>query len=241
MGLPPREEPRSEQLHAPIVRLAARALADKNIPVVEYGQQVQYRGGDPMVLLLVEWAVPDELLSFSSQVLSKYGFSRVPPSTKVTDRYGPWERGCIVHKHKLDESSPIYLYPLSFVGLALQDTVKVTSTFDRTLPILTPKPPMYMVSLLRHLLYHPVNDSFRLRVIDDLLSFISFYILRDKPLNTKEVGWEDEESEEDFQQRLEEAVLEMKSWDWGASREEYLCIAESVVRDCRSIYQLSNC
>lgn len=163
----------------------------------------------------------------------------MPPSTRVTDRYGQWERACIIHK--LDGSSPIYLYPLSFVGLALQDTFEVASTFDRMRTILTPKPPIYMVSLIRHLLNHPVGDSFRLRVEDDLVSFISFYILRDKPLNTKECGYNDDESEEDFQKRVEDAVREMKTWDWGTGGSKYLCIAESVVRDCRSIEQLSNC
>jgi hypothetical protein len=100
---------------------------------------------------------------------------------------------------------------------------------------------MYMVSLIRHLLNHPVGDSFRLRVKADLLSFISFYILRDKPLNTKEGECDDDESEEDFQKRVEYAVRDMKTWDWGAGGKNYLCIAESVVRDCRSIGHLSSC
>lgn len=179
------------------------------------------------------------MLSLSSQILSDHGFPSVPPSTSVTDRYGKWERGCIIHM--LRGRNPVYLYPLSFVGLALQDTFEVTSTFDRTLKILTPKPPMYMVSLIRHLLDHPVGDSFRLRVQEDLLSFISFYILRDEPLNTKEGECDNGESEEDFQKRVENAVREMKTWDWGADGTNYLGIAESVVRDCRSIEQLSNC
>lgn len=229
--------------------------------MVEYGQQVQWRCGDPVVLLvstksfcgirqssrwvlltsesqLVEWAVPDALLSLSSQILSDYGFSCVPPSAKVTDRYGQWERSAIIHK--LDESGPVYLYPLSFVGLALQDTVEVTSTFDRMQKILTPKPRMYLVSLILHLLNHPIGDSFRLRVKDDLVSFISFYIFRDKPLNTKDGECDDDESEENFQKRVEDAVREMKTWHWGAGGNNYLCIAESLVRNCRSIDQLSN-
>jgi hypothetical protein len=100
---------------------------------------------------------------------------------------------------------------------------------------------MYMVSLIRHLLNHPVGDSFRIQVEDDLLTFITFYLLREKPLNTKEVGWEDEESEEDFQKRVEDAVREMKTWDWDADKNDNLPIAESVVRDCRLLMQLSNC
>lgn len=223
----------------PIIRTAAKALANRNIPVVEYGQQIQWRHGEPVVLLLVEWAVPDALLSLSSQILSDCGFSCVAPSTNVTDRYGQWERAAIVHK--LEGGNPIYLYPLSFVEFTLQDTVKVTSTFDRTLSILTPEPRMYMQSLICHLLDHPVGDTFRLRVQSDLLSFISFYVLGDKPLNTKDGECDDDESEEDFQKRVENAVRRMKTWDWGADENNYLCIAESVVRDCRSIYELSNC
>jgi hypothetical protein len=188
---------------------------------------------------LVEWAVPDALLSLSSQTLSDHGIPCVPPSTRVTERYGQWERAGFIHNLDQVGRSRIYLYPLSFVGLTLQNTVEVTSTFDRKLKILTPKPQMYMLSLIRHLLNHPIGDSTRLRVHDDLVGFISSYILRDTPLNTKED--EDNESEEDFRKRVEEAVRYMKTWDWGATEEKYLTIAECVVRDCRSIRQLSNC
>lgn len=134
------------------------------------------------------------------------------------------------------------LYPLSLIGLALQDTIEVSSTFDRTVRVLTPKPQPYMVSLIRQLLNRPLEDNFRLRIQDNLLSFISFYILHEKPLNTKYAGWEDDlESEEDFQRRLENGVREMKAWGWDAADESYLLIAESVVRNCRSIDELSNC
>lgn len=184
----------------------------------------------------MEWAVPDELLSLASEILSDLGFPRVPLSTGAAAYYGEWDRACIIHR--LGERCPVYLYSLSFIGLELQDTCKVTSTFDRTLKILTPKPNKYMVSLLRHLLSHPLNDSFRLRVKDDLLSFICFYILREKPLNTKDGEWDDDESEEDYQNRVGEALKEMETWDWGAGGEDYLRISESVIRDCRSIDRL---
>lgn len=49
---PPEEEILSRQHHAPIVSVAAKALAEKNIPVVEYGEQIQWRYGDPVVLLV---------------------------------------------------------------------------------------------------------------------------------------------------------------------------------------------
>ena len=96
-----------------------------------------------------------------------------------------------------------------------------------------------MLSLIRYLLCHPIGDSSRLRVHSDLVGFIFSYILPDTPLNTKEN--EDDESEEDFQKRVEEAVRYMKSWDWGATEARYMTIADCVIRDCRSIWQLSDC
>lgn len=189
---------------------------------------------------LVEWAVPDEMLSRSSQILSDRGFFCGHPSTLDTDRYGPWERGGKIHK--LCEGFKLYLYPLSFVGISLQDTVEVISTFDHKRKILTPTPRMYMESLIGYLLDHPVGDRIRCRVQAFLLSFISFYILREEPLNTKDIEWDpkEEESEEDFQKRAGDAVMEMKTWDWNASGKNYFSIAESVVRNCQYIAKLSN-
>jgi hypothetical protein len=69
---------------------------------------------------------------------------------------------------------------------------------------------------------------------------MSSYILRGKLRNTK-VGESDADKSEDFQIRVENAEREIKSWDWGADRYKYLCIAGSVVRDCRFIDQLLNC
>lgn len=132
--------------------------------------------------------------------------------------------------------SQIHLYPLSFLGFSLDDTVEVTSTFQSGLKLLSPKPPMYMLSLLRYLSTHPPNDRGRARVERDLVQFISCYIFRDPP-SMNEDG--DNESEEDFQKRMEEAVLYMRSWDWGDTPQEYLDIAEQVTRDCQSIEWLS--
>ena len=42
------------QHHAPVVSAAAKALADENIPVVEYGEQIRWRHGDPIVLSVRE-------------------------------------------------------------------------------------------------------------------------------------------------------------------------------------------
>jgi hypothetical protein len=99
---------------------------------------------------------------------------------------------------------------------------------------------MYMLSLIRHLLSRPSDDSSRLNVHDDLVSFVSSYILRDTPLNTKMGETDDDESEDDFQERVEEAVRNMKTWDWSSTEEKYLAIAEHIVRDCRTITNLTS-
>lgn len=202
---------------------------------------IQGFGCTDILTQLVEWAVPDALLSLASQALSDQGIPCVPPSTNISARFGQWERAGFIHNLDLVGRSRIYLYLLSFVGLALQDTVEVTSTFDRTLRVLTPKPRMYMVSLIRHLLDHPIGNSSRIRVQDSLLGFISSYILRDTPINTKEgEDDDDDESEEDYQKRVEEAVQDMRTWNWDTTEEEYLSIAERLVRDCSSIWDVSS-
>ncbi|KAJ5404750.1 hypothetical protein N7465_006034 [Penicillium sp. CMV-2018d] len=98
-----------------------------------------------------------------------------------------------------------------------------------------------MLSLIRYLLDRPISDSSRYHVHDDLVGFISFYILHDTPLYTKDGKLEDDESEEDFQKRVEQAVRDMKSWDWDSTEGKWLVIAERVVRDCRTISELSSC
>lgn len=99
---------------------------------------------------------------------------------------------------------------------------------------------MYMISLIRYLLNHPLGDSSRFRVESELVSFISSYILRETRLNTK--SEEEEESEEDFQKRVDEGVRNMRTWEWGDDNQKlFLNIAECVVRDCRSIQWLCDC
>ena len=44
------------QPHPPIIRTAANALADRNIPLMEYRQQIEWRCGYPSVLA-VQYAV----------------------------------------------------------------------------------------------------------------------------------------------------------------------------------------
>lgn len=151
--------------------------------------------------------------------------------------HGPWLEAGFIHKSGVPQ---IHLYPLSFIGLTLGDTCKVSCMFDSNLDILTPRPRPYVVSLICHLLSHPVGDSFRRRVQDDLLTFIIFYILDYKPLDSKDWDRVGDETEEEFQERVENAVIRMRTWDWEADEDNnYLEIAESAVRDCNSIKNIS--
>ncbi|KAI2788243.1 hypothetical protein POX_e06256 [Penicillium oxalicum] len=234
MDSPPQEATAFPEGHLPNMQEAARALANRDIPLVDNENLCSCLG-----LQLLEFAVPDALLSLSSQILSDHGSPRVSPSTVENYRHTASEDGCIVHK--LDSACLIYLYPLSLVGFTLQDTVKAESTFDPTLKILTPQPRVYMSSLICYLLEHPLEDCTKRRVTDDLLSFITFYVLRYEPLDTKSGESAEDESEEAYQERIEEGLKMMKSWDWDADEKDYLPIAESVARDYRSIETLTSC
>lgn len=48
----PQYETASRQPHAPIIKVAAKALVDRKIPLMEYGSQVEWRCGYPLVLLV---------------------------------------------------------------------------------------------------------------------------------------------------------------------------------------------
>ncbi|CAG8298247.1 unnamed protein product [Penicillium salamii] len=225
-----------EQDHIGLVRVAAKALSNHNIPMVEYGQQIQWRSKDPVVLMRVEWGIPDTLLPLAAQLLSDCGLEEVPPETGPFARNAKWEQAGV--SYLLGGRSPLHLYPLSLFGFELKDTVEVIYTFDLTRTILTPKPHIYMKSVIHLLLNHPRGDIFRWRVIDDMLSFISFYLFNDESLNTKEERWEERmESEEDFQKRVEIVVQEVTSWDWDCLND--MKIAETLIRHCEQVETLT--
>lgn len=48
----PRYKTASQQPHAPIISAAAKALIDREIPLMEYGSQVEWRHGYPLVLMV---------------------------------------------------------------------------------------------------------------------------------------------------------------------------------------------
>lgn len=98
-----------------------------------------------------------------------------------------------------------------------------------------------MLSLVRLLLNYPLGDERRVKVERDLISFITYYIFDSPPAETEIDFEEDDESEEDFQERVEQAVRKVRAWDWEAPEddEEALAVVESVVRSCKSIGKLS--
>ncbi|CAI7587013.1 unnamed protein product [Penicillium glandicola] len=239
------DESQRQQFHYPVMREALKALIDNTISVVEYGNQVLYRCGYAEVLILVEWVVPDEQLSFASQVLLENNYPRLHIPEQKWPGYsaysGSWEAKSLMHDLDGQGWMRVHLLPLSLVGFSLDETVEVPSTFAHELHLLTPKPSHYMSSLIRHLLQLSIGDSSRARVEKDLGGFISAYILKDGPANT--TVWDylnDPESEEDYQRRVEEGVRFMKTWDWGNIEERYLAMAERAVRDCRYIDTLTD-
>ncbi|KAJ5116605.1 hypothetical protein N7456_000953 [Penicillium angulare] len=171
------------QMHSYTTRVALSALIDHQIIVVEYGSQAQYRYGYEEVLILVEWAVPDDQLQRASQVLIEAEFPRVDHGERQ-ERLGCW--GLQSLPHDLDGSTRgrIHLLPLSLTGLTLEETVEVPSTFAPKLYLRTPKPPRYFLSLLKSLLKLRIGDRSRNRVIKDLKCFISHYILFAPPADT---------------------------------------------------------
>ncbi|KAJ5534678.1 hypothetical protein N7527_000932 [Penicillium freii] len=229
----------------PVMKEALKALIDNTISVVEYGNQVLYRCGYAEVLIVVEWVVPDKQLLLASQVLLENNWPRLLYHEKDwngrprTAEY--WEAQYLMHALDGEGWMRAHLIPLSLVGFTLEDTVEVPSTFAHELHLLTPKPPHYMSSLIRHLLQLPVDHNSRLRVEKDLMGFISAYILKDRPAHTTMWTYlDDQESDEDYQKRVEKGVQFMKTWDWDKIEERYLAIAERAVRDCRYIDTLTD-
>ena len=115
----------------------------------------------------------------------------------------------------------VRLYPLSFVGLSLDDTVKVTSTFRQ---MLSPKPQAYMLSLLQYLLSSSPYGVDRIRAITDLTGFVTHFLLRENCGALSARG------------RFDDAVKEVRGWDWDPG---YLDLVEHIIWDRRVISSLS--
>ncbi|KAJ5374378.1 hypothetical protein N7517_006384 [Penicillium concentricum] len=197
------------------ITTALKALADKNISMVEYGAEVQLRCGYEEVPVVVEWGVPDEQLSRASQILVENHFPRL--FTRTRSWFGYWETRCL--RHDLDGAGwmCVHLLPLSLVGFTLEDATELRK--------------------LR------IGDASRLRVEKDLLSFISSYILRGPPghINPELLHrLFEQQSNEELLKKLDEGVRFIKKWDWGNVEETDLALAERVVRDCQYVGKLTD-
>ncbi|KAJ5170056.1 uncharacterized protein N7500_002839 [Penicillium coprophilum] len=239
-NIPPDNEKYSHPFHGSPITAALKALVDRNISMVEYGAQVQFRCGYEEVPVVVEWAIPDEQLSLASQILADHNFPLLSSGTRWW--FGYWDTGCF--RHGLDRAGwmCVHLLPLSLVGLTLEDTTEVPSIFAPEINILTLKPPRYMLSLIHHLRKLRIGDASRLRVEKDLLTFISSYILHGPPgdINAELLQHlVEQESKEDKLKKLDEGVKFMKTWEWGNVEETDLALAERVVRDCQYVEKLT--
>ncbi|KXG45151.1 uncharacterized protein PGRI_040640 [Penicillium griseofulvum] len=230
-----------QQSHYPVMKEALKVLLENTVSVVEYGTQVLYRCGYAEPLLLVEWVVPNSQLLLASQLLLENNWPRLLYYERDWKYPESWEAQCLMHDLDGQGGMRVHLIPLSLVGFTLEDTVEVPSSFAHEFKLLTPTPPHYMSSLIRHLLQLPVGHISRIRVEKDLMGFISAYILKDEPVDmTTLIHRKNPESEEDYQKRVEKGIQFMKTWDWSKIEERYITMAECAVQDCRYIDTLTD-
>ena len=174
----------------------------------------------------MEWALPDGQLILASQTLTENHYPRLLPTERLIQAGGEWETTGFIHNispkgKPTAEKMRVRLYPLSFVGLSLDDTVKVTSTFRQ---MLSPKPQAYMLSLLQYLLSSSPYGVDRIRAITDLTGFVTHYLMREQ---CGALG---------ARRRFDDAVAEVRRWDWDPG---YLDLVEYIIWDRRVISSLS--
>lgn len=179
-----------------------------------------------LILQTVEWALPDGQLILASQTLTENHYPRLLPTERLIQAGGEWETTGFIHNispkgKPTAEKMRVRLYPLSFVGLSLDDTVKVTSTFRQ---MLSPKPQAYMLSLLQYLLSSSPYGVDRIRAITDLTGFVTHYLMREQ---CGALG---------ARRRFDDAVAEVRRWDWDPG---YLDLVEYIIWDRRVISSLS--
>jgi hypothetical protein len=92
--------------------------------------------------------------------------------------------------HDLDKESwsQIHLYPLTAVGLALEDTYEDLSTFGPKLRIRTPVPARYMLTMIRELIKVSLQHRNRDRIIEDVAGSIYGYISQGPSAETQYYG-----------------------------------------------------
>lgn len=129
----------------------------------------------------------------------------------------------------------IRLYTLSFVALTLQDTERAESLFDHEQSILIPKDPNYFVSLVQLLRKYPDDLIHRTKVEIELCTFLAYHILHEPTIPTYEKGCESDESEDEYQQRVERGISSVRAWDWGSIEKDYSSMLEGMLQDAQTM------
>jgi hypothetical protein len=192
--------------------------------------------------------VPDEQLPLASQILVENGFPIGGHSSIMVEVDKEWETVGMMHTIEdgyIFRKTRIHLYPLSFIDLTLEDTVEATYMYDRSQTILTPKPPNFMLSLIRHLLKRPIGGPGRLRVEIELDNFIGYALFRipkfDDEDDMSECVEDSKSDIEEFKKKAEEVLIEVKQWDWGCADQKYLDIVEKLIRGSIRTKTLTEC
>ncbi|OAX80494.1 hypothetical protein ACJ72_05172 [Emergomyces africanus] len=213
--------------------LLTHDLAARNIRVVEYGEILNRRFGYPIVLSTFTWGVPDSNLSEVGDLLLAHGFQAGGIRREDTQFYGVLEAGGLMF---LYGQSRIHLVPLSFLLLSLDDCQEVYSSANSRDNTLIPKIQPYLISLIRRIMALPTGFH-RLIIEHHLLIFFDYVLFPRLPEDEDE----EHESEEHFQQRVEQAISYVREWDWKPEELKYLEITERLIRDCSQISKITEC
>lgn len=131
-------------------------------------------------------------------------------------------------------STRVHLVPLSFLRLSLDDCQEVVSSVDLRYKTLIPKIRPYLISLIRRLMALPTGLR-RNPIEHDLANFLD-QVIFPRLLEDED---EEHESEEHFQQRVEQALSYVRGWDWEPEELKYLKITESLIRDCSQVSKIT--
>ncbi|EEQ29136.1 hypothetical protein McanMca71_000819 [Microsporum canis] len=214
----------------PAIAAVVEDLNKENIPVVEYGDLLNARFGHPICIVTVRWAIPDSRVSRVSSILLEHNIPKGGIIPHYARSYGKWETAGEMHKC---ESTRIHLIPLSTVHLSLEDCKEVASTFSFQLKALIPEPRPYLISLIRILQSLPPGFS-RLPIVGNTALFLNYCVFPRLPDGEDE----ESESEEHFQQRVEQALSVVRQWDWRPEEKKYLDLSERIIRNCQLLYTL---
>ncbi|WEW61208.1 hypothetical protein PRK78_006698 [Emydomyces testavorans] len=200
-------------------------LKRKGITIVELGDILNARFGYPICIQTLKWAIPDSQLSLASNVLLDHNVPRGGLSRDQARMYSEWETVGALHRCG---SMLVHLVPLSYTRLSLNDCTEVLSGVSLKQKTLVPRFRPYLISLIRTVMDMPWGiGGQRTLVRIDIAVFIQ-YVVFPKLLDEED---EESESEDHFQQRVEQALSSVRQWGWKPEEEKYLNIAEKIIRD----------